>query len=213
MVNYQLGKIYKLTNNINEKIYIGSTTIPYLCSRLQGHKCISKLEITSRRQSILYNAMRDIGHQNFKIELIENYSCENQKELREREQYWIDQLKPEYNQFRAILNPDYEKMRNIRDKDKRQQLQHKYYHTHKEEILKKYSVKYECECGSIIRKGDIARHKKSTTHLKFIDPNYQPIKKDSVKYECECGSFYCKKNMYRHKKSIKHLNFINSVIK
>ena len=157
--------------------------------------------------------MRDIGHQNFKIELIENYSWENQKELREREQHWIDQLKPEYNQFRATLNPDYEKMRNVRDNEKRQQLRHKYYHTHKEEILKKDSVKYECECGSIIRKGDIARHKKSITHLKFIDPNYQPIKKDSIKYECECGSFYCKKNITRHENSIKHLNFINIHIK
>ena len=27
MVNYQEGKIYKLSNKINEKFYIGSTTI------------------------------------------------------------------------------------------------------------------------------------------------------------------------------------------
>ena len=37
MVNYQLGKIYKLVDNTNGNIYIGSTCLPYLSSRLAGH--------------------------------------------------------------------------------------------------------------------------------------------------------------------------------
>ena len=38
MVNYQLGKIYKLVDNTNGNIYIGSTCKPYLSSRLVQHK-------------------------------------------------------------------------------------------------------------------------------------------------------------------------------
>ena len=38
MVNYQLGKIYKLVDNTNGNIYIGSTCKPYLSSRLAAHK-------------------------------------------------------------------------------------------------------------------------------------------------------------------------------
>jgi hypothetical protein len=36
-INYQLGKIYKIMNNINDEIYVGSTCEPILARRLAGH--------------------------------------------------------------------------------------------------------------------------------------------------------------------------------
>ena len=38
MVNYQLGKVYKIVDNTNGNIYIGSTCEPYLSNRLGGHR-------------------------------------------------------------------------------------------------------------------------------------------------------------------------------
>ena len=38
MPDYKLGKIYKLINNINENIYIGSTALRLLCMRKSGHQ-------------------------------------------------------------------------------------------------------------------------------------------------------------------------------
>jgi len=38
MVNYEYGKIYKLTSIETENIYIGSTTKKRLCQRLTEHK-------------------------------------------------------------------------------------------------------------------------------------------------------------------------------
>ena len=37
MVNYSLGKIYKIADNTNGDIYIGSTCEPTLAKRLYGH--------------------------------------------------------------------------------------------------------------------------------------------------------------------------------
>jgi len=37
MVNYQLGKIYKIVDNTNENVYIGSTCEPTLARRLAKH--------------------------------------------------------------------------------------------------------------------------------------------------------------------------------
>lgn len=38
MVNYQLGKIYKIVDNVTGKIYIGSTCEPTLARRLVKHR-------------------------------------------------------------------------------------------------------------------------------------------------------------------------------
>ena len=38
MVNYSLGKIYKIVSDLTDKIYIGSTCLEKLCMRLSKHK-------------------------------------------------------------------------------------------------------------------------------------------------------------------------------
>ena len=37
MPNYQLGKIYKIVDNTNNNIYVGSTCEPTLARRLSSH--------------------------------------------------------------------------------------------------------------------------------------------------------------------------------
>jgi len=81
MNKYNNGKIYKIIDNTNGNIYIGSTTnkLKYrLNNHIKYNECISK-EI--------------IKNNDYKIELIENYPCNNNNELRKREQYYIDNLK------------------------------------------------------------------------------------------------------------------------
>ena len=46
MVNYADGKIYKLVNNVDNKIYVGSTCNP-LRLRKSGHKIKSKARYDS----------------------------------------------------------------------------------------------------------------------------------------------------------------------
>ncbi len=195
MPDYQLSKIYKLVNDINDKIYIGSSTYPYLSSRLSAHHQMSK-DTTGRRNSVLYNFMREIGIEHFKIELIEKYPCNNRQILFEREQYHLDLIKPELNQFRAIEDPDFEKKRQIRDRDKISLRSKEYYDSHKEEIAEKGKLYRETN------KIDIQARRKI----------YRENNKDKIlqKYNCECGIELLKKCLSKHLKTLKHCEFINN---
>lgn len=70
--------IYKITNVINNKCYIGCSKNIEL--RWKQHKRIPK------RKVAIYNAMRKYGIENFKFEIIEVCS---ERELYEKEKFWI----------------------------------------------------------------------------------------------------------------------------
>ncbi len=82
--------IYKIINNINNKIYIGSAV--NLPNRKSTHFCA--LKGSYHHNLHLQNAVNKYGIENFKFEIIEYCIKE---ELILREQYWIDLLKPKYN--------------------------------------------------------------------------------------------------------------------
>jgi group I intron endonuclease len=69
--------IYKTTNLINGKIYIGQTTTNNLYYFGSG--------------KIIKQAFKKYGKENFKREILEY--CTSIKELNEREKYWIEKLK------------------------------------------------------------------------------------------------------------------------
>lgn len=75
--------IYKITNNINGKIYIGKTNNS-IEERFKEHCSDSSKPRCEKRP--LYDAMNKYGIENFSIEEIENCSSDVASE---REQYWI----------------------------------------------------------------------------------------------------------------------------
>ena len=87
MPNYKNGKIYKICNNINDMIYIGSTAIP-LNKRMSTHRTYTNKQY--RKNVKLYKYMHELGMHNFNIVLIENYSCNNREELLKHERYYFD---------------------------------------------------------------------------------------------------------------------------
>lgn len=76
-----MGYIYKITNNINGKIYIGQT-IGTIEKRFAEHKNAAK----NGCRYALHRAIRKYGIENFSIEEIEQCPIE---ELDNKEQYWI----------------------------------------------------------------------------------------------------------------------------
>lgn len=82
--------IYKITNFVDTKIYIGSAFI--FRKRKATH--IHNLKKNKHSNKHLQHAWNKYGELSFLFEIIEE--CEKDK-LIEREQYWIDILKPEYN--------------------------------------------------------------------------------------------------------------------
>lgn len=79
------SKIYKITNIINNKIYIGYTK-KSLDERLKSHFYYAK-----HGKLPLSHAIKKYGKENFKIELIEESENDNYIH-KEREKYWINRL-------------------------------------------------------------------------------------------------------------------------
>lgn len=73
-----IGIIYKITNTINGKIYIGQTTRT-LKQRMAEHK--------SSTDTAIGHAINKYGLEKFHTEVVEE--CETLKELNEREVFWI----------------------------------------------------------------------------------------------------------------------------
>ncbi|MBO4543017.1 MAG: GIY-YIG nuclease family protein, partial [Bacteroidales bacterium] len=78
--------IYKVTNNINGKIYVGKTLHP-VEKRWKEHCQDYKKERYKKRP--LYRAMQKYGETNFSIEQLEECSADT---LNDREVYWIEKL-------------------------------------------------------------------------------------------------------------------------
>ena len=92
MKKKKISGVYKITNIITGDFYIGSSKdIKY---RWATHKCPSVHK--QRPNSKLYKDMSSYGLDNFTIEVIEETT-----DLHNREQYYIECLKPSYNNYRA----------------------------------------------------------------------------------------------------------------
>ena len=90
MVNYSNGKIYKIVDNTNNSIYIGSTCEPTLARRLAGHVGSYKRYLKTNKSKVTSYQILENG--NFDIVLLELYPCENKDALCARERYYIESL-------------------------------------------------------------------------------------------------------------------------
>ena len=93
-----MAYIYKIVNDINQKIYIGKTEFS-IEKRWQEHCRDSKKENIQNRP--LYKAFNKYGIENFHIELVEET---NNPE--EREKYWIEQYRSFKNGYNATMGGD-----------------------------------------------------------------------------------------------------------
>jgi hypothetical protein len=89
MVNYQNGKIYKITTEFTDKIYVGSTALYYLSSRLVEHK--RHYNKWKKNKDTYVTVFEILKYNDAQIYLIESYPCNSKDELHSREQYWIEQ--------------------------------------------------------------------------------------------------------------------------
>ena len=85
-MDYKNGKIYKILNTVNSDCYIGSTC-QKLSQRLAKHRSVMNSQ--NKRNRMLYEAMREIGADNFYIELVKECPCENVEQLRAMEGEYI----------------------------------------------------------------------------------------------------------------------------
>ena len=170
MVNYENGKIYKLYSPSKNMVYYGSTAEKYLSRRLQSH-----LSSYKRYKNNTYHYCKSfdvLECEDYKIELVEEISCNNVEQLREREKYYI--LNNDCINKNIPNRTAKESLKEWRNNNK----EHiKEYHENNKEHLKEYykeyhknygSQKITCECGCEITRGSLSSHKKTTKHINLL---------------------------------------------
>ena len=176
MKDYSQGKIYKLYSVSNKDlIYYGSTTLT-LNKRLTEH-------ISDYKRNRYCSSRFVIAAGDYKIELIENYPCNSKTELTRKEGEYTKNNKcvneqiagrtrKEWREDNKEYIKEYNKEYNKDNKEKIAEQKKEYYENNiekRKEQMKAYGkVKITCECGCIIRKGDLATHKKSNKHLELM---------------------------------------------
>lgn len=171
MPDYQNGKIYKLWSpqGTEEEVYYGST-----CNDLRFRKSQHKTSNKKCTSSILFEKYDDV-----RIELVEDYPCNNKAELNKKEGEYIRENKclnryipcrtyKEYCEDNKEKITEQRKERYANNKEKMAEQNKNYYENNKEEILKRMKKKVTCDCGCIIGNSDLARHKKTSKHLALM---------------------------------------------
>ena len=151
MINYQLGKIYKIVCNNTGKTYIGSTCEPSLARRLSNHKRKFNSYINGNKSSYI-TSVEILEGNNYEIILIEHFSCGSKDDLHARERYFIEntdcvnkniptRTKKECTNDTKEKKKEYDKVNRANNKEKIKESKKFAYKKNKEAILadrKKY---------------------------------------------------------------------------
>jgi len=173
------GYIYKIVDNTNDNIYIGSTE-DTLHNRLLQHK---RNYTNYNKNNKNYTTSIDIiKNDDYKIELLETIEFSDKKDLRKLEQTYIENNEC-INKNNAFAtdelkikqkNDSSKKIYNTSEKRRiyKKNYNNEYYDTNKEyysNYYKNKTTKVLCECGCEVRYNNLIRHKKSTKHNKCME--------------------------------------------
>ena len=156
---YQRGKIYQLVDRTNGNVYIGST-IKTLNTRLSEHKCEYKRHKKGKCGN--YTSFDIIENDDYYIQLIQEYPCNNRYELEMRERYYIENniCLNYYIPTRTDKEWRDDNKAKLALKDK------ELYQKNKEQIALKNKELILCGiCNCHITRGNFTRHLKSQTHI------------------------------------------------
>ena len=129
--------------------------------------------------------MKELGKENFYIELFEIYNCNTKEELNRREGEIIREIGTlnkiiagrtprEYYNDHKNEKREYEKkyMSIPENREKRNEYQKQYkrdnYEKNREHLLKYRIEDVTCDCGCVVQKRELTCHKKSQKHLNLL---------------------------------------------
>ena len=148
------AKIYKIVDNTNQNVYIGSTC-KTLNQRLSKHKSDYKMFLKG-----LYNNVKSfdiIKNNDFKIELLEKCNIKTKQELLARERFYI----VNNNCLNKNIPGNFDKGC--------QQYQKDYREANKDKLNNKKKEKFDCLCGGQYTNTNKQQHIKTSKHQKILE--------------------------------------------
>jgi hypothetical protein len=183
------GKIYRIISNNPEisVVYFGST-VQSLCRRMAGHRGHFKKWLSGKegKSSMIFDHFKLHGIEQFHIELVEDFPCDNEQQLLTRENVYIRGFDC-CNKHSAVRTSEegkeYQKQYAQDNKEKISIYQKQYYQDNaesinikskqywqdnKDEISIKRKETITCSCGCITNKKHLNRHLKSKKHISLV---------------------------------------------
>ena len=198
---YRNGIVYLLYNEEKEDDCYAGHTIWNKDRRLVRHK-FDALEKSLRddtvykRYSKIYKYMRQVGVDKMKIKILEETPCKNRSEILQKEQYWMDKIKPNLNSQRSYLSGKA-----------------------KEEYL---NSTYKCSCGMNVKIRSKEQHLGTLVHFNLLKeagiiPEDTIMDTQSGQYKrhriviCQCGDRITEEHIRKHKQTKRHFDNLKSL--
>jgi hypothetical protein len=208
MPDFQKGKIYKITNDYNDEVYIGHTC-DTLVKRYSKHKSDVKLSKNINRP--LYQLMNELGFERFRIELICNYPCEDKYQLCQKEGEYIRKLGTLNKIITGRTKNEYMKQYNIMNKEKAREyyIKNNYKIQQYRELNKDKSKEYR---NAHKEKLQAYRDAHKDKHSEYDKQRYILLKERlETIITCNCGCKIRFDSKRRHEKSKKHIDLMNQL--
>ncbi len=199
--NFKNAKIYKITNNCNDEIYIGSTC-DSLSKRFSSHK---RAAIEGKNQNRpFYKLINELGIECFRIDLIEEWEANDKQEIRQKEGKYIKEMGTLNKNLAGQTLSESQKMYYKNNSDKIKTYANQYYKDN-EANIKTYNKQYKIENKESIKE-----------YQKQYDKEYREKMKNTIKEKrsvivtCVCGCTVQKSELPRHQRTKKHLFFVDN---
>ena len=187
MPDYKNGKIYKLWSPEGNEIYIGSTTNS-LAKRLGYHK---KTNNTTCGKYLFEN------YTDVRIELIEQYSCNNKMELNKREG---EHIRANYCLNKKIAGRTKQKYY----EDNIEKIK-EWREANKEKIAEKAKEYREKNKEKLAEYREANKDKIAEKRKEWSQANKEKLnERDSQKIVCECGCEVRRDSIAKHRRTNKH---------
>ena len=177
-IDYSNTSIYKLEHEDNEDlIYVGSTTD--FIRRKACHKSRCNNPNSKAYNRKVYQMIRDNGGwECFKMVELKKFPCNDSREAFAEEERFRIALNPRMNSMKAYSeltkqdynkkwrddNPDYDKQYNIDNPGRFK----KWRANNRDKIREKRKIKIICDCGAVVCKGGLARHRDTGKHFRWL---------------------------------------------
>ena len=192
-IDYSKTIIYKIVcDDLSVKdCYVGHTTD--MSKRKWGHKSVCNNDKNKGHNHKIYKIIRENGGwDNWNMLLVEKFPCKDKYDACKREREVYEQIDAKMNTVRPYLtqeeikqyhkqydqeyyqtNKEYKKEKfkeyNQLNKQKISAYKKKYRQENQQKISERNKEKIECLiCGSIVRRSDIAQHKRTAKHNLII---------------------------------------------